>query len=463
MACFLGLIQRNSCISGIISACYTLSLGGDGTKYNRLFKTIRYKERKRPKMIGMAVVKKIVYLFGIILCFAANNALAQNLHALARVDNVKSSIADLSYRELEVTLQLSQPIPYRIFTLTAPDRIVFDFKEIDWTGFSLEKTLKTEKAKNLRYGAFQAGWSRMVVELNEPMVLNQVEMRTNQGKGDAILVAKFNLTSPEDFKSQSGPREKAGWDLPKPLDFITAKKRQTGDRPLIVVLDPGHGGIDSGARQKGQQEKNLVLRFAKELKENLILTGRYEAHLTRDDDTFVSLPGRISKARALGADLFISLHADALESGWATGTTVYSLSDKASNEASAYLAAHQDRTDLLAGGDLSQNSDAVATALMEMAQIETRSRSDLLANMVVSGVAQSIGRLRKRPHLYAGFSVLKAPDIPSILVELGFMSNESDLNNLLNVKWRDKVIKGIILALDAWSVEDAAQAQLLRQ
>lgn len=411
----------------------------------------------------MAVFKRISVLVSFLMCVALNGVMAQDLRALARVDNDKSSIADLSYRELEVTLQLSQPIPFRIFTLSKPDRIVFDFKEVDWGGFSSDRILKTEKVKALRFGAFQAGWSRMVIELSEPMTLKEAEMRTNQSKGDAVLLAKFNLASPEEFAAQAGPRVNAGWDLPKPFEFIAPKQRQIGDRPLIVVLDPGHGGIDSGARQRGQLEKDLVLKFAKELKESLILSGRYKAYLTRNDDEFISLPGRISRARALGADLFISLHADALESGWATGTTVYSLSDEASNEASAYLAAHQDRADLLAGVDLTHQSDAVATTLMEMAQVETRSRSDLLADMVVSGVAQSIGRLRKRPHLYAGFSVLKAPDIPSILIELGFMSNESDLNNLLNAKWRDQVIKGIILALDTWSVEDAAQAQLLRQ
>ncbi len=152
-----------------------------------------------------------------------------------------------------------------------------------------------------------------------------------------------------------------------------------------------------------------------------------------------------------------------MESGWATGTTVYTLSDEASDKASQYLAENQDRGDLLAGVDLTKQSDAVATVLMELARVETQSRSDLLADMVVSGVAQSIGRLRKRPHLQAGFTVLKAPDIPSILVELGFMSNESDLNNLQNYEWRVKVIEGIVLALDTWSVEDAAQGQLLRQ
>jgi len=139
------------------------------------------------------------------------------------------------------------------------------------------------------------------------------------------------------------------------------------------------------------------------------------------------------------------------------------LSDKASDKASGYLAARQNRTDLLAGVDLSQQSDDVATVLMDMARVETKSRSDLLSDMMVSGIAQSIGRLRKRPHLFAGFRVLKAPDIPSVLIELGFMSNKRDLNNLLNKTWRQKVIGGIVLALDTWSVEDAAQAHLLRQ
>lgn len=406
---------------------------------------------------------KIAIFVSFFLCFAATGACAQGLRALARIDAAQSGIADISDHEMELTLKLSQAVPYRIFTLSDPDRIVFDFKEVDWAGFSAIKPLKSEKINELRFGVFQAGWSRMVMELNEPMVLDEVGLRIDPVKGDAVLKAKFKRASPREFAAQTGPRMEAGWDLPAEINVVAPKQRQLGDRPLIVVLDPGHGGIDSGARQGDKLEKDLVLIFAKELKETLILTGRYEAYLTRNDDDFISLPGRISRARMLGADLFISLHADALKSGWATGTTVYSLSDEASNEASAYLAARQDRDDLLAGVDLTRQSDAVATVLMEMARVETKSRSDLLADMVVSGVAQSIGRLRKRPHLYAGFSVLKAPDIPSILIELGFMSNKRDLNNLLNTGWRQKVIEGIVLALDTWSVEDAAQAQLLRQ
>ncbi len=414
-------------------------------------------------MIGKAVFYRIAIFVSYLLCATISGAYAQDLRALARVDTAQSGISDVSDHEMALTLKLSQPIPYRVFTLSEPNRIVFDFKEVDWAGFSAKKAVMSEKINDLRFGVFQAGWSRLVLELKEPMALDKVEMRIDPAKGGAVLGAKFKLVSLKEFEQNIGPRVKAGWDLPVPIDVKTPKKRQTGDRPLVVVLDPGHGGIDSGARYGGKFEKNLVLKFAVELKETLILTGRYKAYLTRNDDTFISLPGRISRARTLGADVFISLHADALESGWATGTTVYSLSDKASNEASAYLAARQDHNDLLAGVELTHQSDEVATVLMEMARVETKSRSDLLADMVVSGVAQSIGRLRKRPHLHAGFSVLKAPDIPSVLIELGFMSNKRDLNNLLNAKWRQQVIEGIVLALDAWSIEDAAQAQLLRQ
>ncbi len=157
---------------------------------------------------------------------------------------------------MQVELELSQPIPYRIFILTEPNRIVFDFKEIDWGGFSSEKTLKTEKVKDLRFGAYQAGWSRMVVELTEPMILDEVEMRTDPERGNARMVAKFKLSNQDEFKALSGVREEAGWDLPKSIEVIEPKKRQIGDAPLIVVLDPGHGGIDSGAHNGGKLEKD---------------------------------------------------------------------------------------------------------------------------------------------------------------------------------------------------------------
>ena len=250
---------------------------------------------------------------------------------------------------------------------------------------------------------------------------------------------------------------------PKPAEAPLAKTRPAGDRKIVVVLDPGHGGIDPGARYQGYEEAALMLSLARELKEKLILSGRYEVHLTRDEDVFLSLQGRVSAARAAAADIFISLHADALAVGNASGATVYTLSEHASDLAAAALAEGHDRADLLAGVDLGEQDDLVATVLMDMARIETMPRSEKLADAIVQGIAESVGKIRSRPRLSAGFSVLKAPDIPSVLIEFGFMSNAVDLANLKTAKWRAQVIDGLLQAIDTWARNDAAEARLLRQ
>lgn len=206
-----------------------------------------------------------------------------------------------------------------------------------------------------------------------------------------------------------------------------------------------------------------MLKLAREMKEALIVSGRYEVFLTREEDVFLSLQGRITKARIGGADVFLSLHADALAQGTASGTTVYTLSDLASDAAAQNLAESHERSDLLAGVDLGEQDDLVATILMDLARIETMPRSEKLADAIVLGIADAVGKIRSRPRLSAGFSVLKAPDIPSVLVEFGFMSNPKDLANLANPAWRTRAIHGILNALDRWSLQDAAEARLLRQ
>lgn len=388
---------------------------------------------------------------------------SQELQALARVDSSKSAIMDAGRSGIRIRLVLSQAVPYRLFTLDAPRRLVLDFQEIDWQGFDETRVLQTGRVAGLRFGLLRPGWSRMVVDLKEPLRIERAEMKIDRLRGGAQLLVGLRQTTPGDFAGNSGAFQSEAWAVPKGKTGAKPKTRQTGNRPLVVAIDPGHGGIDSGATRQGFEEKNLVLRFARELKEALIRSGRYKAKLTRTDDSFVSLPDRITLARQMGADVFISLHADALSGGRATGTTVYSLSEEASDAAAEQLARQHDRGDLLAGVDLREQDDLIAGVLMDMARLETSVRSDLLAEMMVAGIGQSVGRIRKRPHLSAGFTVLKAPDIPSVLVELGFMSNKSDLSNLLTPEWREKVIRGIVLALDTWSFEDAAQARLLRQ
>jgi len=238
--------------------------------------------------------------------------------------------------------------------------------------------------------------------------------------------------------------------------------RQTGDRPLVVVLDPGHGGIDPGAERDGVIEADLILTFARELKEILLRTGDFKVELTREGDVFVPLEARVSFARQARADVFISLHADALVVGRATGSTVYTLSDTATDLASQKLAERHDRGDLLAGVDLRNQDDVIAKVLMDLARTETAPRSQKLAGALVAGLRDTVG-VRKRPHLSAGFSVLKAPDIPSVLLELGFLSSPRDLKRLRDPDWRNSAAIGIRDGLQAWARQDAADALLLRK
>ena len=408
---------------------------------------------------------RVLLTYVLVFTFACVQApSAQDLQAIARINVEKSKISDRMLGGVSVELSLSQAVPFRVFTLDAPRRLVIDFKEVDWSLFSADEILDSEAVTGVRYGIFRPGWSRMVLDLDTPLEVEVIEMDTGANRGGPVeLSILMKYVSSTAFAEKAGAPDDDGWHYEDKAPEIASRGRQMGDRPLVVAIDAGHGGIDPGATRYDHEEKQLVLLFARELKEALILTGRYSAAMTRDQDEFVSLPDRITRARAIGADIFISLHADALAQGTASGTTVYTLSEKASNEAAETLAAQHDRSDLLAGVDLSRQDDQVATVLMDMARLETAARSEVLAEMIVAGISDSVGHLYKRPHLSAGFTVLKAPDIPSVLIELGFMSNERDLKNLLNKKWRAQVIEGLVAALNVWAVEDAAQALLLRK
>jgi N-acetylmuramoyl-L-alanine amidase len=223
-----------------------------------------------------------------------------------------------------------------------------------------------------------------------------------------------------------------------------------------VVLDPGHGGIDPGAERDGQSEANLMLLFAREFQEVLRRDARFEVVMTRNDDSFVPLEARISIARHVAADIFLSLHADALSEGEAVGATIYTLSDEASDEASATLAARHDRDDLLAGVDLTAQDDLVATVLMDMARNETEPRTDRLAKALVQAIKAADLKMHRYPHQRAGFSVLKSPEIPSVLIELGFLSSARDLARLQDAGWRAKMAEALRQALINWSDQEVA-------
>jgi N-acetylmuramoyl-L-alanine amidase len=390
-------------------------------------------------------------------------AAAQDFTALARLDPARSAVTDLA-EGLSVVLALSQPVPWRAFTLADPPRLVLDFREVDWRAADAAALLRTTRVLGLRTGAFRPGWSRLVADLAGPFVIARAGMQTAaDGAGTAEVRVDLVPAAEEVFRARSGAPADALWPGKAGSDEGAAAPAALGDGPLTVVLDPGHGGIDPGAERDGLREADLMLTFAFELREALIRAAGYRVVLTREADEFVPLDRRISIARAAGADLFLSLHADAVAEGEARGATVYTLSETASDEASAALAERHDRADLLAGVDLSDQDDAIATVLMELARLDTQPRSEALADAVVEGLRATVGGLHKRPRLAAGFSVLRAPDIPSVLIELGFITSDADRARLTSPDWRARAAAGIVAAVAAWAAEDAARSALLRQ
>ncbi len=394
---------------------------------------------------------------------ASSQATAQEgFGGLARL-NAESSAITAKRGELQIQLALSQGVPFRIFTLDAPERFVIDFREVDWAGTLGPELVQTDLVRTARVGGFRPGWSRMVLELAGPFALVHAVLNTGAADGSADLVLTLVHTSPEAFADGAGvPDPQPGWDLPPPADVGPAAARVPG-APLVVVLDPGHGGIDPGADADGTLEKDLMLGFARELKEALLRVGDIDVVLTRDDDSFVSLERRVSIAHGARADLFLSLHADSLGEGGARGATIYKLGADASDAASAALAERHNRADMLAGIDLSGTDDVVADVLMDLARMETQPRADLMARALVVALKDAGLPVNSRPLRSASFSVLKSPDIPSILLELGFLSSDRDLDNLTDPAWRAEMAQAIADAIKAWTIADAANSRLVRQ
>lgn len=397
-----------------------------------------------------------------------------SLGALAlSVDDVRFGVHPEKTR---LVMALSEEANFRVFALEKPFRIVVDLPEFTWQAGKVGETPRAN-IRNLRHGRLQPGYSRIVMDMNKPMiVLDAFTLPQDDAQPPrlvidyaAVSVARFarekarvlGTLMPGEMARASqanAPMRAAASAVPvpaqKPEDFAPQNAPSTNQASAekhLVVLDPGHGGQDPGAIGKnGAAEKTVTLALARELKKQLESTGRYKVLLTRDKDIFIKLADRVKFARKNGADLFVSIHADSIDKPDVSGASVYTLSEKASDEQTEKLAARENKADLIAGIDLSVEDEDVANILVDLAMRDTMNQSKFFASKIVNSFGGNDLDLLDSPHRHAGFAVLKAADVPSVLVEAGFMSNRSEANRLSEPAHRARIATALRKGIDAY-------------
>jgi N-acetylmuramoyl-L-alanine amidase len=349
-------------------------------------------------------------------------------------------------KQTRFVMDLDRKVDLATFTLADPYRVVIDLPQV---AFHLPEKAG-EQARGLikafRYGLIMQGGSRIVMDTKGPVKVDKAFVMAAAEGQPARLVVDLSATDRDSFLRNIALENRPA----KPAKQPAVAAKPDGDPRPLIVLDPGHGGIDTGTHGlDGELEKDIVLSFATELRDRLEKSGKYRVLMTRSDDTFIPLNDRVRFARAHNASLFISIHADALpkKEGQAEGATIYTLSEHASDAEAARLADDENKADVIAGVDLTAEPDDVANILVDLAQRETKTFSLQFAHATVKEF-KSIARLHKRPLKSAGFVVLKAPDVPSVLIELGYMSNRSDLNHLVDTDWRGKTAAALVQAVD---------------
>ena len=373
--------------------------------------------------------------------------------SFARLIKENSFAKDRFFGGIEINLQLSQGVPYKIWMDRDPLSLIIDFNVLNFNGIDLEKINQSKNIKSIEIKELDTEWSRLSFHLADYWGIENTEMSISPQDNSASLSIFLKSISEGIFSLTDKPNK----------DFSSNKISAIENNDFVVVLDPGHGGRDPGAEAGGYRESSLMLELAEAVKESLIRNTDFKVVLTRTEDKFLSLEDRITIASQSDANLFISLHADAVIEGEASGTTVYLLSDKATDKMSAQLASRHDRSEILRGVDLSGLDSQVASVLLDMARQETKPRSEAVASFILKVFKEKITELSSQPLRYAAFSVLKSPDIPSILIEAGFMSTSSDLQNLTTKKWRREFADSLTEAISRWYVRDKENKVLLRE
>jgi len=357
--------------------------------------------------------------------------------SIAGVPEILDSRIGVNGDKTRFVLDLSTDVDYKFFILQNPNRIVIDFPQVKCFFKDLEGKGIISK---YRFARFNADTYRVVLDLkSEAAIENVFTLPASKTKGPRLVVDLKEISSVNLAEN-------------KPEKKISAKEEkviQAGIKKKIITLDPGHGGEDPGAIGiGGVYEKVLTLAAAKEAKKQLESTGKYKVYLTRDGDYFIKLWGRVQFSRSKKSDLFISIHADSLGDKKVKGAAVYTLAEKASDARAAKLAAKENKADLIFDENLNNQPKEVANILLDLKRRETLNSSKIFATQIVSMFKKRNIRLLNRNHRYAAFAVLKAPDVPSILIEMGFLSNRDEVKLLQNPEHRKRLCQGIVDAVE---------------
>ena len=359
-----------------------------------------------------------------------------------------------------VVFDINKSVNYRVFLLNGPKRAVVDLDDADIS--SLKTKVSNQVIANSRVGKMSGNDKRIVFDLSRPAVVKKAFLIPPQGGQNWRLVIDLAMTSESVFNSKIGNKyvitnnttfapkeEKSSW-----WSFGSSDDDQKAvtkiNRKRVIVLDPGHGGKDPGAigAYAKTYEKNITLAMGKELKQLLQNKG-YVVYLTRETDIFIPLRQRTKIAQKYKADLFMSIHADSAQNRNATGLSVYTLSDTASDKEAAALAERENKADIIGGIDLGGNTKEVNDILISLSQTDTRNKSSKYATYLVQEMSKSV-KLVKNTHRFAGFAVLKAPDVPAALLEMGYLSNRTEEANLRTSSYRRKLAEAVARSVDKY-------------
>ena len=352
----------------------------------------------------------------------------------------------------KLVFELSAAVTANAFVLAEPDRVIIDLPEVN---FQVDPARgHAAQGRGLitafRFGQFAPGKSRIVIDLASPAEVRRVGAEPISPGGPARLIIELAPSDRARFDAAAALAARSESEAAEVRRKSRAPKLAASTRP-VIVLDAGHGGIDTGARGVGGAvEKTIVFNFTRVLAQKLEATKRYRVVQTRDSDVFVPLADRLRMARDTHAALFVSLHADSIsDSADVTGATVYTVSEKASDAEAARVAEKENGADLAAGVVGTEDAGDVADILFDLTRRETRAYGHVFARGLL-GEWRGAARLNKNPERSAGFRVLKAPDVPSVLLELGYLSSEKDVKSLLSPQWQDKAAASVARAVDTF-------------